>query len=104
MAITDLLLSLPNDKHAWEASLPIGSESIRLIDLAKRLSVNLFDFQRLNYYNYKDEDDEIDISQNLFTNLKNATNLNRNKILDLLPPYVLFDIKFEHIGKHFFSY
>ena len=101
LAIIDLLLGLPNDKYAWEASLPIGSESIRLLDLIKRLSTSLFDFQRLNIYNYKDEDDEIDITQTIFSNFKNSSNFNRNKLFNLLPHYVLFDIKFEHIGNLF---
>ena len=88
-----------NDKNTWEASQPIGSESIRLIELVKRLSKNLFDFQRLNYYNYKDEDDEIDITQNINSNFKNMTNISRNTILKLLPPYIVFEIKFVNIGK-----
>ena len=102
MGIVDILLSLTNDKYAWNASLPIGSESIRIVELIKRLSATLFDFQKLNYFYYKDEDDEIDIAQRVSYSLKNISKTNRKKILDSFPPYVLIELKYEHIGKTFF--
>ena len=103
MAIIDLLLSISKDKDTWEANLPIGSESVRLLEIIKHLSRSLFDFQRLNYYSNKDEDDETDMTQKIFENFKNSNNFKRNKIFYLLPPYVLFDIKFEHIGNFAFK-
>ncbi len=98
MAIIDLLLSLSNDKDTWEVNLPIGSESVRLLEIIKHLSRCLFDFQRLNYYSSKDEDDETDMTLKIFESFKNSNNIKRKKIFYLLPPYILFDIKLEHIG------
>ena len=105
LAIVDILLGLTKDNNIWGASLPIGSESVRIIDIVKQLSASIFDFQRLNHINNRDEDDEIDISRvrvinkNSINKNNTSTVKNRVDILSTLPAYVLIDIKFQYISK-----
>lgn len=48
MAIVNVILGLSKDVNLWSMSVPIGSESMRIVKLIKQLSLTIYDFQRLN--------------------------------------------------------
>ncbi len=109
LAIVDMLLSLSKDQF-WNYSFPIGSESYRIVELVKYLSITLYDYQRLqlnddynyedyNYYQYRK------IRQaNTNTNNININNVNLTtdyNFIRALPSYAFIEVKYQYISKYF---
>lgn len=93
LAIIDIILSTSKDVQLWSASLPIGSESIRIIELINRLSTSIFDFQKLNLLTALDEEDE---PLELYVrSLSSKSTINTTVTV---PAYFNIDIKFNFIG------
>ncbi len=123
LAIVDMLLSLSND-HFWNYSLPIGSESYRIVELVKYLSITLYDYQRLqlnddyNYedYNYYQFRKIRQSNTNTVLNNNNNININNNvnvttdyNFIRTLPSYAFIEVKYQYISKflrfnYFFIY
>ena len=112
LAIVDMLLSLSTDQF-WNYSLPIGSESYRIVELVKYLSVTLYDYQRLqlnddynyedyNYYQYR-KIRQTNTNTNANTNINNHNNNNVNLTTDYnfirtLPSYAFIEVKYQYIS------
>jgi hypothetical protein len=59
LQIVDMILGLgKTDTQLWSSSLPIGSESTRIVKLVRHLSQSVYDFQRLNIQKPRDESAE----------------------------------------------
>jgi hypothetical protein len=113
LAILDMLLSLSSDP-LWNYSLPIGSESFRIIELVKYLSLTIFDYQRLNQLNedYADDYYVPNHHRNIRSNYKkNVENINTNGLanittnwnfIETLPPYAFIEVKYQHISRPIF--
>ncbi len=103
-----------DENRLWDASLPIGSESYRLVELVNQLAASIHDFQLLSLVTYEQQNfhDEShltkllsrnnkrskDASKTDKTNLNNNTNTSKSINVNNMP-FVLIDIKFPSIGK-----
>lgn len=102
LSIIDMLLSLGKD-NVWNSSLPVGSESTRVVELVKVFSLSIYDYQLLNYlYNREEVLHKLSLSLKHKSKTKQgngaAANLNSTiEYLNKLPPYHSISIKNPHI-------
>jgi hypothetical protein len=78
LTILDTLLDQSKDAGLWGASLPIGAESIRIVELIKQLAICIYDFQRLNYL-YSDNEEENAALNGAHASAVNNANASKNK-------------------------
>lgn len=95
------MLSLSKDTQLWSASLPIGSESLRLIEIVNQLSASVYDFQKLNLITSLDEEDE-SMYQYLRSLDSKSSSRNQNSSYNS-PAFIFMDIKYQYIGMNILS-
>lgn len=90
------MLSLSKE-NLWGFSLPIGSESIRIVQLIKHLSECIYDYQRLNYISSKDYeyDGEFGYEQVVKSQSKQSSP-SKNTIN--LPPFATIEVRYTYIS------
>ncbi|RNA30401.1 adhesion G -coupled receptor L2-like [Brachionus plicatilis] len=84
LGLVDGILHTSKDSQIWSTSNPIGSESVRLFDVVKKLSMSLYDFQKLNLIAGLEYEDEI---------LRNYMQSSEAQ----MPSFVLIEMKFSNI-------
>lgn len=107
LSIIDMLLSMGKE-NVWNSSLPVGSESTRVVELIKVFSLSIYDYQLLNYlYNREEVLHKLSLSLKHKSKTKQTNDNNNNaaspnttiEYLSKLPPYHSISIKLPHICK-----
>ena len=100
LSIIDMLLSMGKE-NVWNSSLPVGSESTRIVELIKVFSLSIYDYQLLNYlYNREEVLHKLSLSLKHKSKTKQANDKNLNSTIEYLsklPPFHSISIKKPHI-------
>lgn len=98
LEIIDSILGLAKDATLWSFSVPIGSESTRILKLIRQLSQTVYDFQRLNMQTPRDDFSE---PTETTTSKRGLPQLSTDEYLDQL--YGLVDFRLQNISNYIFS-